>query len=57
MLVSRLHMLPAAKIDAEMAYLQIAIDKTAGPEELEAWQWLVDAIDAFRARSRSGAAS
>ncbi len=29
-LVSRLHMLPPHKVDAEMAYLQIAIDKTAG---------------------------
>jgi uncharacterized protein len=43
-LVSRLHMLPRAKIDDEMAYLQIAIDKTAGPDELEAWQWLRDAV-------------
>lgn len=30
-LVSRLSMLPAGKVDSEMAYLQIAIDKTAGP--------------------------
>ena len=49
-LVSRLHMLPAAKVDAEMAYLQIAIDKTAGPEEREAWGWLREAIAAQRAR-------
>ena len=49
-LVSRLHMLPEEKINAEMAYLQIAIDKTAGPRELEAWQWLTDAIDEFRSR-------
>ncbi len=46
-LVSRLHMLPEDKINAELAYLQIAIDKTAGPRELEAWQWLTDAIDEF----------
>ncbi len=39
-LVSRLHMLPPAKVEAEMAHLQIAIDKTAGPRELEAWGWL-----------------
>lgn len=49
-LVSRLHMLPEEKINAEMAYLQIAIDKTAGSRELEAWQWLTDAIDEFRSR-------
>lgn len=51
-LVSRLGMLPAAKVDAEMAYLQIAIDKTAGPEEREAWGWLHEAI----ARHRAGGA-
>ena len=43
-LVSRLHLLPAQKVDSEMAYLQIAIDKTAGPGEREAWEWLVDAV-------------
>lgn len=43
-LVSRLHMLPPEKIEREMAYLQIAIDKTAGPGEHEAWGWLVDAV-------------
>jgi len=48
-LVSRLHLLPADKIDAEMAYLQIAIDKTAGPEEREAWGWLREAIARHRA--------
>lgn len=47
-LVSRLHMLPPEKVDAEMAYLQIAIDKTAGPEEHEAWGWLRDAVAAHR---------
>ncbi|HEY6356031.1 MAG TPA: DUF447 domain-containing protein, partial [Burkholderiaceae bacterium] len=50
-LVSRLHMLPVAKIDTEMAYLQIAIDKTAGPEEREAWGWLREAIAAHRAKA------
>jgi uncharacterized protein len=50
-LVSRLHMLPAAKVDAEMKYLQIAIDKTAGPEEHEAWGWLTEAVARHRART------
>jgi hypothetical protein len=49
-LVSRLHLLPAAKIDTEMAYLQIAIDKTAGPAEHEAWGWLQQAVANHRAR-------
>lgn len=51
-LVSRLRMLPAEKVDAEMAYLQIAIDKTAGPEEHEAWGWLTEAIARHRAAAQ-----
>ncbi|OYU98168.1 MAG: tetrahydromethanopterin synthesis protein [Burkholderiales bacterium PBB5] len=43
-LVSRLHLLPRDKISAEMAYLRIAIDKTAGPDEHQAWGWLTDAV-------------
>jgi hypothetical protein len=47
-LVSRLHMLPDEKIDSEIEYLQIAIDKTASKHELEAWGWLMDRIKTFR---------
>ncbi len=47
-LVSRLHMLPEEKIDSEIEYLQIAIDKTASEHELEAWNWLMDRIKTFR---------
>ena len=50
-LVSRLHMLSPDKIDAEMAYLQIAIDKTAGVGEQEAWGWLREAVAAHRAKA------
>jgi hypothetical protein len=50
-LVSRLHLLPAEKIDTEMQYLQIAIDKTAGPHELEAWEWLQQAVMQHRTTS------
>ena len=53
-LVSRLHMLPMEKIQTEMRYLQIAIDKTAGPEEHEAWGWLQEAVLAHAARSGAG---
>ena len=49
-LVSRLDRLPADKVDREMAYLQIAIDKTASPEEHEAWGWLREAIAQHRAQ-------
>jgi uncharacterized protein len=47
-LVSRLHMLPPEKVEAELKYLEIAIAKTAGPVELEAWGWLLEKIDAWR---------
>ena len=43
-LVSRLHMLPVAKVERELAYLQIAITKTAGEAELEAWSWLMEVV-------------
>lgn len=46
-LTSRLHMLPKEKIQTELSYLQIAIDKTAGSRELEAWAWLVEKIDQY----------
>lgn len=36
-LVTRLGRLPREKIESEIAYLKIAIDKTAGDAELEAW--------------------
>jgi hypothetical protein len=49
-LVSRLSMLPREKVDSEIAYLQIAIDKTAGAEEREAWDWLMEAVTQFYAK-------
>ena len=47
-LVSRLHMLPAEKIDREMDYLRVAVEKTAGAREREAWQWLVERVAGHR---------
>jgi hypothetical protein len=49
-LVSRLELLPFEKIEREMAYLAIAVGKTAGPIEQEAWSWLAAYADAFRDR-------
>ena len=43
-LVSRLRRLPAEKIDREMDYLRIAVEKTAGPREREAWRWLEERV-------------
>ncbi len=48
-LVSRLHMLPPDKIDSELRYLTIAMDKTAGEQEKLAWTWLMEKIENFRA--------
>ena len=43
-LVSRLGMLPEEKLQQEIAYLHIAIEKTAGEKELEAWDWLMEKV-------------
>lgn len=47
-LTTRLKMLPPEKIDAELKYLEIAISKTAGPRETEAWGWLMERVHTFR---------
>ena len=41
-LVSRLHLLPRAEVEAELARLEITVGKTAGRAETEAWSWLKD---------------
>ena len=48
-LTTRLKMLPPEKVDNELKYLEIAIAKTAGPREQEAWDWLMDKVAAWRA--------
>jgi hypothetical protein len=48
-LVSRLNRLPMEKIEAEIAYLTIAKEKTAGEREREAWGWLIEHIENHRA--------
>ncbi|GLK84879.1 DUF447 domain-containing protein [Ancylobacter defluvii] len=52
-LISRLNILSDEKIDAEMAYLAIAVEKTAGPEEQEAWEWMIEAVATHR-QTRDG---
>jgi len=49
-LVSRLNRLPLEKIETELAYLKIAIEKTAGERELEAWFWLIEHIENYKAK-------
>jgi uncharacterized protein len=51
-LVSRLDLLPREQIEQEMAHLATAVSKTAGPDEREAWDWLVE-----RVRAHAGAES
>ncbi|ATQ69139.1 MULTISPECIES: DUF447 domain-containing protein [Methylosinus] len=46
-LATRLGMLPREKIDTELAYLQIAVDKTAGPVEREAWDLVTAKIKSY----------
>ena len=49
-LVSRLHLIPKEKIMAEIEYLKIAISKTAGERELQAYGWLTQEIENFYAK-------
>lgn len=44
-LLSRVNRLAPAKIHAELEYLQIGFNKTAGPREREAWSWITQAIE------------
>lgn len=44
-LVSRLHLLPEEKVREELAYLSIAVEKTAGEEEKTAWEWLLAKVE------------
>lgn len=53
-LVSRLDRLPKAKVESELQYLQIAIDKTAGEIEHEAWSWLIEKIQTFYENNANG---
>ena len=50
-LVSRLTMLPREKVEREMAYLEIAVSKTASGAEDEAWRWLTERIRNFYAEA------
>jgi uncharacterized protein len=55
-LASRLHRLPRDKIESELSYLTIAIDKTAGPQELQAWSWLMEKIQSHLSQSSKASA-
>jgi uncharacterized protein len=48
-LASRLDFLPRQRVEREIAYLESAVQKTAGAAELEAWHWIIDRIAAHYA--------
>ena len=43
-LTSRLDLLPRDKVERELAHLESAVQKTAGPAEQEAWSWIAERI-------------
>ena len=49
-LVSRLGLISMDKISQEIKYLKIGIDKTSGPKELEAWDWIEKRISDFKVK-------
>lgn len=51
-LISRLGMLPLSKIESELDYLKIGLEKTAGERELEAWGWLMAAFEEYKSRTQ-----
>lgn len=55
-LSTRLSMLAREKVESELAYLAIAVEKTAGPAEREAWEWILARVRDHLARADGGAA-
>ena len=51
-LASRLGIIDDKKIDDEIKYLKISIDKTASENEIEAWEWLMDYINTYRDKNK-----
>ena len=46
-LMSRLDLLSQDKIKQEIKYLEIAISKTAGKKEIQAWEWLMEKYENY----------
>lgn len=51
-LVSRLHMLPLERVESELGFLKVALEKTGGEQELEAWAWLEERVATFKAQPK-----
>ena len=52
-LVSRLNSLSDEQVDQEMAWLARAVERTAGPAETEAWEWMAEAVAEHRRQRAS----
>lgn len=52
-LISRLEMLPLQKIESEIDYLRIGLEKTAGDREMEAWGWIMEFLNEFKGKARA----
>lgn len=50
-LISRLDMLPLQKIESEIEYLRVGLEKTAGERELEAWGWVMEALNNYKGKT------
>lgn len=50
-LISRLDMLPLTKIESEIEYLRIGLEKTAGEREQEAWGWIMDVLEHYKGKT------
>jgi uncharacterized protein len=51
-LVSRLAFLSIEEIGRELDILQRTVNKTAGPQEREAWEWLMERVQLYRQEGR-----
>lgn len=51
-LISRLNLLPLEKIEANIDYLRIGLEKTAGSREQEAWNWLMTVLENYKTETR-----
>lgn len=52
-LISRLNRLPIEKIETEINYLRVGLEKTAGNKEREAWGWLMTVIEERKAQNKA----
>ena len=47
-LISRINNVPWKQLKTELDYLRIALEKTAGDRERQAWHWLMEVVERYR---------